>query len=56
MIRCPRFLLLALLATFLAGCASGGRLVSAAQGVRVFDLEFDTSLDWARTRDTRGTA
>ena len=53
MIRCPRFLLLALLATFLAGCASGGRLVSAAQGVRVFDLEFDTSLDWARTRDTR---
>ena len=47
-IRC---LLLAALLALLAGCASGGgRLVRASEGVRVFDLRFDTGMDWARTR------
>ena len=48
-----RWLLLAALLALLAGCASGGRLVKASEGVRVFDLQFDTDLDWARTRLTR---
>ena len=51
MIRRLRFALLALLVVLLAACASGGgRLVRAQEGVRVFDLQFDTSMDWARTR------
>ena len=54
MIRCLRVALFACLLALLAACASGGgHLVSAAQGVRVFDLQFDTSLDWARTRYSR---
>ncbi len=53
MIRPWKHLLLAVLFTLLVGCASGGKLVTAAEGVRVFDLQFDTSLDWARTRDAR---
>ena len=53
MIRHLRIALLALLALLLAACASGGRLVSAADGVRVFDLQFDTSMDWARMRASR---
>jgi hypothetical protein len=51
MIRILRPLLLALGIALLAACASGGgRLVKAQEGVRVFDLQFDTSMDWARTR------
>jgi hypothetical protein len=51
MIRILRPLLLALCIALLAACASGGgRLVKAQEGVRVFDLQFDTSMDWARTR------
>lgn len=35
----------------LAACASqGGRLVTAGTGVRVFELQFDTTLDWARIK------
>jgi hypothetical protein len=38
----------------LASCAGqGGRLVPAGSGVKVFDLEFDTTLDWARIRRPR---
>jgi hypothetical protein len=48
-----RLLLLAALLALLAGCAGGGRLVKAQEGVRVFDLAFDTDLDWARTRLSR---
>lgn len=37
-----------------AGCASqGGRLISAGTGVRVFDLEVDTALDWSKRRVAR---
>lgn len=51
MIRKLRPALLALLLVLLTACASGGgRLVQAADGVRVFDLRFDTSMDWARMR------
>jgi hypothetical protein len=51
MSRFLRAALLAMLVALLAACASGGgRLVRAAEGVRVFDLQFDTSMDWARTR------
>lgn len=54
MIRFLRSALLALSLALLAACASGGgRLVSAAEGVRVFDLQFDTSMDWARIRQPR---
>jgi hypothetical protein len=54
MIRGMRLALLAVLAVLLASCAGGGgTLVHAAPGVRVFDLQFDTSLDWARTRVSR---
>ena len=49
-----KWLLPAMLVVLLAGCAGGGRLVKASAGVRVFDLAFDTDLDWARMRpDTR---
>ena len=51
MIRKLRPALLTLLLVLLTACASGGgRLVTAAAGVRVFDLQFDTSMDWARVR------
>ena len=54
MIRRLRFVLLALFVVLLAACASaGGRLVRAQEGVRVFDLQFDTGLDWARSRQPR---
>lgn len=54
MIRTWRIALFASLLVLLSACASGGgRLVAAAQGVRVFDLQFDTSMDWARTRIPR---
>lgn len=53
MIRRLQVLLLALLVALIAGCASGGKLVTAAEGVRVFDLQFDTGLDWARERQQR---
>jgi len=53
MIRRLRLPLLAAVLVLLAGCASSGKLVSAAEGVRVFDLQFDTSLDWARAREPR---
>jgi outer membrane biogenesis lipoprotein LolB len=49
-----RTLLLALVLALLAGCASqGGRLVSAGHTQRVFDVQFDTTLDWARVRGPR---
>lgn len=48
-----RSLLLAA-AIVLASCASpGGRLVGAGSRVTVFDLQVDTSLDWARIRRSR---
>ena len=53
MMRRVKFLLLGGLVALLAGCASSGRLVTAAEGVRVFDLQFDTGLDWARSRQPR---
>ena len=53
MISRLRWLLLAALLAALAGCAGGGRLVKASEGVRVFDLQFDTNMDWARTRLSR---
>jgi len=53
MMRRMKFLLLACLVAVLAGCAGTGRLVTAAEGVRVFDLQFDTGLDWARSRQPR---
>lgn len=35
----------------LSSCASqGGRLITAASGIRVFDMQVDTSLDWARVK------
>lgn len=38
----------------IASCASpGGRLVSADSGVTVFDLQLDTTLDWARIKRGR---
>lgn len=38
----------------LAACASqGGRLVSAGPGIRVFDMQVDSTLDWARIRMPR---
>lgn len=49
-----RFLLRATLLAamiLLASCASqGGRLITAGSGVRVFDMQVDTSLDWARMK------
>jgi hypothetical protein len=42
-----------LAAVLLSACASGGKLVVAQEGVRVFDLAFDTDMDWARTRLSR---
>jgi len=53
MIARLRFLLLGAALALLAGCASGGRLVKASEGVRVFDLAFDTNLDWSRTSVSR---
>ena len=50
--RC-RWLLLGALLVLLSACASGGKLVVAQEGVRVFDLAFDTNMDWARTRLSR---
>lgn len=41
----------------LAACAgTGTRLVAAGDGIRVFDLQMDTSLDWARTKAPRQEA
>ena len=38
----------------LSACAGqGGRLVQAGDGVRVFDMRVDTSMDWARIRQPR---
>lgn len=35
----------------LASCASqGGRLITAGDGIKVFDMQVDTSLDWARLK------
>jgi hypothetical protein len=53
MIRCLRLAMLVCVLVVIGGCASGGTLVRASAGVRVFDLQFDTSLDWARTRVSR---
>jgi uncharacterized protein YceK len=48
-----RWVLLCIVLVLLSGCASGGRLVKASEGVRVFDLAFDTNLDWSRTTMSR---
>jgi len=48
-----RWLLAAALIVLLGACAGGGQLVKAHEGVRVFDLSFDTNMDWARTRLSR---
>lgn len=50
-VRC--FIAMAFL--LLVSCASqGGRLVTASQGIRIFDdMEVDSSLDWARQRFPR---
>lgn len=54
MIRIVRRLATVLLVAALAGCAGGGgRLLPAAAGIRVFDLQVDTTLDWARLRQPR---
>lgn len=51
MIRSMRWLCAAFLLTLLAACAGGGgRLVTAGSGIRVFDMQVDTTLDWARLR------
>jgi hypothetical protein len=51
--RAIRYALLAAMFVLVAACAGGGRLVKAGAGVRVFDLAFDTDLDWARNRWSR---
>ena len=48
-----RLIVISALLVLLAGCASGGRLVKASSGVRVFDLVFDTDLDWSRQSYSR---
>jgi hypothetical protein len=46
-----RWLCAAFLLGLLAACASGGgRLVTAGSGIRMFDMQVDTTLDWARLR------
>jgi len=46
--------LLAAIVVLVSSCAgAGGRLVEAGSGVRVFDLQLDTSLDWARIKRSR---
>lgn len=53
-LRAGALLLLLGLALLGSGCASqGGRLVSAGTGVRVFDIELDTELDWSKRRVAR---
>jgi hypothetical protein len=45
---------LALLVALASACAGpGGRLVRAGGDIRVFDMQLDTSLDWARVRQPR---
>lgn len=51
--RSLRLLLIGAFIVLLSACASGGRLVAAGEGVRVFELSFDTTMDWARYRDSR---
>lgn len=54
MIRLLRGALLCAALLALVACASqGGRLVNAGAGIRVFDLQVDTSMDWARIRMPR---
>lgn len=54
MIRNLRNASCACLLLVLAACSgTGTRLVPAGDGVRVFDLQMDTSLDWARARAPR---
>jgi len=48
MISRLKWLALAALFVLLAACANGAQLVKAAHGVRVFDVAFDTDLDWSR--------
>jgi len=48
MISRLKWLALAALFVLLAACANGAQLVKAAHGVRVFDVAFDTHLDWSR--------
>jgi len=47
MMRRLQLFLIAALVVLLAGCASGGKLVPAAEGVRVFERQFDTHPDRA---------
>jgi hypothetical protein len=47
-----KWLLPAVLAMLLAACG-GQQLVRAAQGVHVYDVAFDTNLDWSRERYSR---
>jgi hypothetical protein len=52
--RILQLLLAFLLSTGLAACTGpGGRLVHASEGIRVLDLEVDSSLDWARVHAPR---
>lgn len=49
-----RTMLLAAIVVMVSSCASpGGRLVTAGSSIRVFDLQLDTSLDWARIKRSR---
>lgn len=49
-----RIVLSALVLLALSACASqGGRLVAASDGIAVFDLRLDTTLDWARIKGPR---
>jgi hypothetical protein len=53
MISRVRWLLFVFLIVLLSACASSNQLVKAAQGVRAFDVAFDTNLDWSRDRYSR---
>jgi hypothetical protein len=53
MIARLRWLVFIALAVLLSACASSNQLVKAAQGVRAFDVAFDTNLDWSRDRYSR---
>lgn len=54
MTRSLRTILAGIVLACLAACAGpGGRLLPAAAGIQVFDLQIDTSMDWARIRQPR---
>jgi hypothetical protein len=52
-VRRARAVALVALLALLAGCATGGGRLQRAGGAEIFDLAFDTQLDWARLRVPR---